>query len=193
MTIAHDSDAANAPATRESTPLPIATDPARKRNSKRRDLTNARQIANAFGVVDHDSMRGLLRQLVKASLGGHKADQTTLAFMMSMVRNIGPRDSIEAMLVVQMVCLHVMAMRCAHGMATAEDVVQRDSATRAFARLARTFPAQMEALNRHRGGVAGAMTVQDLTLHDGAGLGGIAQQARLFAEPPPTSTEAGRA
>jgi len=33
--------------------------------------------------------------------------------MISMVKSIKPRDSVEAMLVAQMVSVHVMAMRCA--------------------------------------------------------------------------------
>ncbi|WP_190242101.1 hypothetical protein [Bradyrhizobium algeriense] len=54
------------------------------------------------------------------------------------------------MLVAQMVSVHVMAMRCAHHLANAEDIGQQDSAGRALGRLARTFPAQIEALNRYR-------------------------------------------
>jgi len=44
------------------------------------------------------------------------------------------------MLVAQMVSVHVMAMRCAHHLASAEDIAQLDSAGRALGRLARTFP-----------------------------------------------------
>jgi len=40
-----------------------------------------------------------------------------------------------------MMSVHVMAMRCAHHLANADDVAQQDSAARAFGRLARTFPA----------------------------------------------------
>jgi len=43
-----------------------------------------------------------------------------------------------------------MAMRCAQHLANAEDIAQHDSAARALGRLARTFPAQIEALNRYR-------------------------------------------
>src|SRR3984893_11633170 len=107
-------------------------------------------MADALGVADGDAMHGILRQLVKASVNGQRADAVNLAFMISMVKSIKPRDSVEAMLVVQMVSVHVMAMRCAYHLANAEDVAQQDSAARAFGRLARTFPAQIEALNRYR-------------------------------------------
>src|SRR5882724_8474254 len=49
----------------------------------------------------------------EASVNRQKSDEVNLAFMISMVKSIKPRDSIEAMLVAQMVSVHVMAMRCA--------------------------------------------------------------------------------
>ena len=97
-------------------------------------------MANALGVADREAMHGLLRQLVKASVSGESPDEVNLSFMISMVKSIKPRDSIEAMLVAQMVSVHVMAMRCAHHLANAEDLAQHDSAARALGRLARTFP-----------------------------------------------------
>jgi hypothetical protein len=52
------------------------------------------------------------------------------------------------MLVTQMVSVLVRAMRCAHHLANTKDIAQHDSAARALSRLARTFPAQIEAFNR---------------------------------------------
>src|SRR5438270_12876975 len=72
-----------------------------------------RLLAEALGAVDHDALDGLLKQLVKASVIGQKPDEANLAFMISMMKSIAPRDSIEAMLAAQMVCVHVAAMRCA--------------------------------------------------------------------------------
>jgi hypothetical protein len=107
-------------------------------------------------------MHGILRQLVKVSVNGEKPDAVNLSFMISMVKSIKPRDSVEAMLVAQMVSVHVMAMRCAHHLANAEDIARQDSAGRALGRLARTFPAQMEALNRYRNNGEPAITVQNV-------------------------------
>ena len=107
-------------------------------------------MANALGVADREAMDGILRQLVRASVSGGSPDEVNLFFMISMLKSIRPRDSVEAMLVAQMVSVHVMAMRCAHHLAKAEDIAQHDSAARALGRLARTFPAQIEALNRYR-------------------------------------------
>ena len=96
-----------------------------------------RLMAGALGAADRDAMHGILRQLARASSKGRKPDAVNLAFMISMVRSIRPRDSVEAMLVAQMVSVHVMAMRCAHHLANAEDIARQDSAARALGKLAR--------------------------------------------------------
>lgn len=122
-----------------------------------------RLLADALGAVDRDALDGLLKQLVKASVIGHKPDEANLAFMISMMKSIAPRDSIEAMLAAQMVCVHITAMRCAHHLASASDLASQDSASRALAKLVRTFPAQVEALSRYRNDGERAITVQKLS------------------------------
>jgi hypothetical protein len=139
-------------------------------------------MADALGVADRDAMHGILRQLVKASVKDERPDEVNLGFMISMVKSIKPRDSVEAMLVAQMVCVHVMAMRCAHHLANAEDIAQQDSAGRALGRLARTFPAQIEALNRYRNNGEPAITVQNVSVQDGgkAIVGNVTQHASVI-------------
>ncbi len=141
-----------------------------------------RLMADTLGVADPDAMHGILRQLVRASVKGNKPDEVNLAFMMSMMQSIKPRDCVEAMLVAQMVSVHVMAMRCAHQLAGATDVAQQDSAARALGRLARTFPAQIEALNRYRSHGAPAITVQNVSVGDGGNaiVGNVTQHARVM-------------
>jgi hypothetical protein len=139
-------------------------------------------MANALGVADREAMDGILRQLVGASVNGGSPDEVNLSFMISMVKSIRPRDSVEAMLVAQMVSVHVMAMRCAHHLASAEDLAQHDSAARALGRLARTFPAQIEALNRYRSHGEPAITVQNVSVGDGgkAIVGNVTQHASVI-------------
>ncbi|WOH83064.1 hypothetical protein RX327_07920 [Bradyrhizobium sp. BEA-2-5] len=142
----------------------------------------AQLMANALGVADRDAMDGILRQLVKASVSGGKPCEVNLAFMISMMKSIAPRDSLEAMLVAQMVSVHVMAMRCAHHLAHAKDLAQHDSAARALGRLARTFPAQIDALNRHRSHGEPAITVQNVNVQDGGSaiVGNVTQHANVI-------------
>src|SRR5713226_3582469 len=141
-------------------------------------------MADALGVADRDAMHGILRQLVKASVNGQEP-----------VKSIKPRDSVEAMLVAQMVSVHVMAMRCAHHLANAEDIAQQDSAGRALGRLARTFPAQIEALSRYRNNGEPAITVQNVSVQDGgkAIVGNVTQHASVIVSdksPAPAVTDA---
>jgi len=96
-------------------------------------------------------------------VSGGSPDEVNVSFMISMVKSVRPRDSIEAMLVAQMVSVHVMAMRCAHQLASA-DIARHDSAARALGRLASTFPAQIEALNRYRSHGEPAITVQNVSV-----------------------------
>ena len=141
-----------------------------------------RLMADALGVADREAMDGILRQLVRASASGDRLDEVSLGFMISMVKSIKPRDAIEAMLVAQMVSVHVMTMRCAHRLADADDPALHDSAARALGRLARTFPAQIEALNRYRSHGEPAITVQNVSVGDGgkAIVGNVTQHASVI-------------
>jgi len=143
-----------------------------------------RLMADALGVTDREAMDGILRQLVRASASGDRPDEVSLSFMISMVRSIKPRDSIEAMLVAQMVSVHVIAMRCAQHLATAYDVTNHDSAARALGRLTRTFPAQIDALNRYRSQSEPAITVQNVSVADGGNaiVGNVTQHASVIVK-----------
>jgi len=148
-------------------------------------------MANALGVADREAMDGILRQLVRASASGGGPDEVNLSFMISMVKSLKPRDSVEAMLVAQMVSVHVMAMRCAQHLATAKDLAQHDSAARALGRLARTFPAQIEALNRYRSHGEPAITMQNVSVGDGGNaiVGNVTQHANVIgSDKNPAST-----
>jgi hypothetical protein len=147
-------------------------------------------MATALGVTDRDAMDGILRQLVRASVSGERPDEVTVGFMLSMVKSIKPRDSIEAMLVAQMVSVHVMAMRCTQHVAAADEFGLHDGAAHGFSRLARTFAMQIEALNRHRSHGEPAITVQNVSVGDGgkAIVGNVTQHASLIvAEKKPAS------
>ncbi|WP_245162670.1 hypothetical protein [Bradyrhizobium vignae] len=141
-----------------------------------------RLLAEALGAADRDALHGMLRQLVKASAVGQRPDEANLAFMISTIRSIAPKDSIEAMLVSQMVSVHVAAMRCACRLACTDDLAQQEGVTRALTRLSRTFAAQVEALNRHRNSDERPITVQNLSVQDGgrAIVGNVTQHANVI-------------
>lgn len=154
-----------------------------------------RLMANALGVNDRDAMDGILRQLVRASGIGGRVDEVNLSFMIAMAKSLRPRDSVEAMLVAQMVSVHVMAMRCAQQLAAADDLARHDSASRALGRLARTFPAQIDALNRYRSHSEPAVTVQNVSVADGgkAIVGNVTQHRNLIVADKSTAAAARKA
>ena len=84
-----------------------------------------------------------------------------------LLRGIKPKDQIEGMLAIQMIGIHYAAMDClekAKGSKYLEDHVSYlNSATK----LSRTFTAQMEALNRHRGKGQQKMTVEHVHVNAG--------------------------
>lgn len=139
-------------------------------------------LAEALGAADRDALHGMLRQLAKASAVAQKPDEANLAFMISMIGNIAPKDSIEAMLASQMVSIHVAAMRCACRLACTDDPSEQESFTRTLTRLSRTFSAQVEALSRHRNNDPRAITVQNLSVQDGgrAIVGNVTQHASVI-------------
>ncbi|MGY3150234.1 hypothetical protein ACVWYQ_007233 [Bradyrhizobium sp. USDA 3397] len=149
-------------------------------------------LVEALGAADRDAMHGILRQLVKASVVGQKPDEANLAFMISTIRSIAPKDSVEAMLVSQMVSVHMAAMRCACRLACTDDLAQQEGIARALTRLSRTFAAQVEALNRHRNSDERGITVQNLSVQDGgrAIVGNVTQHAHLIDAHPDTASGA---
>ncbi|WP_164718477.1 hypothetical protein [Bradyrhizobium sp. LVM 105] len=152
-----------------------------------------RLLGEALGAVDRDALHGILKQLMKASVILQKPDEANLAFMVSMMKSIAPRDSLEAMLTAQMVSVHVATMRSACRLAFTEDLAQQEGVARTMTRLARTFAAQIEALNRHRGNGERPITVQNLSVQDGgrAIVGNVAQHAHLTVGEPGSATDAG--
>ncbi|MBR0858247.1 hypothetical protein [Bradyrhizobium liaoningense] len=141
-----------------------------------------RLLAEALGAIDRDALHGILKQLLKASVIGQKPNEPNLAFMISMMKGIAPRDSIEAMLAAQMVSVHAAAMRSACRLAFTDNLPQQESITRALTRLARTFAAQIEALGRLRSAGERAITVQNLSVQEGgkAIVGNVTQHANMI-------------
>ena len=153
-----------------------------------------RLMGEALGAIDRDALHGILKQLMKASAIRQKPDEDNLAFMISMVKGIAPRDSLEAMLTAQMVSVHVATMRSASRLAFTEGLSQQEGISRTLTRLARTFATQIEALNRHRGNGERPITVQNLSVQDGGNaiVGNVAQHAHLTVAEPGTATDAGQ-
>ena len=106
-------------------------------------------LMDAIGTQDPDFLRGLVTQLFNVSLQGGPINESDLYFMLSVIKDIQPKDQTEAMLAAQMAVAHLASMRCAQHLLSG-DTKQRENAERAFCRFTRVYATHMEALERHR-------------------------------------------
>jgi hypothetical protein len=84
--------------------------------------------------------------------------------MVAVVKDVQPKDQLEAMLAAQMAVAHTAAMSFAQKLGDAETLAHQDSAERALNKLMRTFAMQLETLKRYRSG--GEPTVH-VSVNDG--------------------------
>src|SRR4051812_13388547 len=64
----------------------------------------------SLGTMDQDFFGGLMGQLANAGSKGPLLDESGLNFMLAVVKGIGPKDQIEAMLASQMAAVHMATM-----------------------------------------------------------------------------------
>ena len=124
-------------------------------------------LMEAVGTSSVDFLQGLVSQLVNAGSKGAEPDERGINFMLSVVKGIGPKDQVEAMLAAQMAAVHMASMTFARRLNHVESIAQQDSAERAFTKLTRTFAAQVEALKRYRTGGEQKVTVEHVTVNEG--------------------------
>jgi hypothetical protein len=86
-------------------------------------------LAEALGTADNDFLNGLLDQLARAHSHDGKVDDRAFNFMLSVVKDIKPRDQVEAMLAAQMAAVHEAMMTFARRLAHVETIPQQDSAS----------------------------------------------------------------
>ena len=108
------------------------------------------QLTAALGLSDPALCNRIILDLVGLAANGNDLSEAELNRMLAVVRGIGPTDTVEALLAVQMAAVHDASMRAAQRLNKAETIDQQDSASSMANKLMRTFTMQMEALKRHR-------------------------------------------
>lgn len=137
------------------------------------ELTDRDALARIFGT-DDDQAGDLLRHSLRALMPDEATDEHPGAdergFVLSMIRDLAPRDAVERMLAVQMVAVHLATVRSGQWLAGAKTIPQAQTHYGGFNRLTRTFAAQVEALRKHRTGGEQRVTVQHqhINIADGA-------------------------
>jgi len=136
----------------------------------KRELANLSRFKDALGTDDREAGFLLLAQavLVTPRLGTNGNLAESVAAVMAILRSIGPRDNLEGVLGVQMASVHNLAMEFMSQASRSDGSLEVVEANVNRAnKLLRTFTAQMEALNRHRGNINQQMVVRDVTVNDG--------------------------
>ena len=124
-------------------------------------------IVETFGTDDPDFVDGVIKQLVNAGTQGRVPDECAANFMLSMVKGIKPKDSVETMLAAQMAAIYNATMTFARRLAHVDNIKQQDSAQNALNKLARTFAAQVAALKNYRSKGEQRVLVEHVHVHAG--------------------------
>ena len=137
-------------------------------------------LMEALGTASYDFVSGLLSQLANAGSQGGQIDESGLNFMLSVIKDIKPRDQLEAMLAAQMAAIHMTTMTFVRRLAHVENIQQQDSAGGTLNKLTRTYATQMETLKRYRTGGEQKVTVQHVSVSEGgqAIVGNVTQTPR---------------
>jgi hypothetical protein len=134
-------------------------------------LAQESALCKIFGTSDEMQANALLSHCLKPLKADEASDEhpgnDERTFMLSVIRDLAPRDAIERMLAVQMAATHVATIRQGRRMALADQLPQFDSHERAYNKLARTFAAQVETLRKYRNGGKQTVTVQHVNVSDG--------------------------
>lgn len=133
-------------------------------------VTREHALSRIFGTNDAAQTSALLGHCLKPlkadeASDEHPGDERT--FMLSVIRDLAPRDPVERMLAVQMAATHVATIRQGRRMANADQLPQFEAHERAYNKLARTFAAQVETLRKYRSGGQQTVTVQHVNVSDG--------------------------
>lgn len=125
---------------------------------------------NTFGTEESKTailaMTHLLSFIGEGSSSLSQANKINAA--LPMINAINPQDELEGMLALQMVGIHHMTMEMiGRGMRPDQTVDKVTNNVNRTTKLARTFIAQLDALNKHRGKGQQKMTVEHVHVNNG--------------------------
>ena len=87
--------------------------------------------------------------------------------VLAAVAGIGAKDEIEGMLATQMVATHTAIITTLHRQKQSETLLERERYENLAVKVLRTFAAQVEALQRHRGKGQQHIRVEHVDVHAG--------------------------
>ena len=143
-----------------------------------------------FGTNDQSLASEHSGLLFNAVTKGQEMSEVGCNAALAAMHGIAPRDPVEGMLAAQMVAVHQAAMTMVRRLNHVENIDQQNSASNALNKLMRTFAAQVEALNRHRGKGQQKVTVEHVHVHQGGqAIVGTVKHGGTGGEGVPPKTE----
>jgi hypothetical protein len=125
------------------------------------------RMMNALGTTSVDLADRLVSQILNAThlqLSGEPISENTLNAALGAVAGIAPRDEAEALLAVQMVGVHWVAMAMLRQVAATDSRLLFNDAGNMVVKLLRTYTAQLEALKRYRSAGEQRVVVQHVNV-----------------------------
>jgi hypothetical protein len=124
----------------------------------------------AFGTSERahadQMLYGILNAACDASRGNPSSERD-ISQVLAAVAGIGAKDEIEAMLATQMVAMHTAIITTLHRQKQSETLLEWERYWNLAVKLLRTFAAQVEALQRHRGKGQQHIRVEHVDVHAG--------------------------
>jgi hypothetical protein len=125
-------------------------------------------LKKALSSDDLDFLEGIFTQLTVLAHRNGDVDQHQLDFLLSIVKGVKQTNQVETLLAAQMAAVYDATMTLARHLSTAENLEEANSFGNLFSKLARTFAAQVEALQRLRSSTEQKVTVQNVSVSDGS-------------------------
>ena len=133
------------------------------------------KLSEAFGTADRDIWGHLLEQIVQTFGGVFSADSrndklyiNAANTAMSILGGIEPQDELEAMLAVQMISVHNIAMKTMGAAILGGQTFEgRQANMNHAAKMLNTFVAQLEAFKKYRTGGQQKMIVEHVHVNEG--------------------------
>lgn len=122
-----------------------------------------------FGTTSKDSACALAEQVFSiAPTAAGSDDLLNFKFALATINGIGAKDELEGLLAVQMMGVHNLALECLKRASVEKQTTEgMDANINRATKLLRTFTAQMEALNRHRGKINQQVVVGNVNVNEG--------------------------
>lgn len=131
------------------------------------DAVTTAKLAEALGTTDAILTSKLLSQMIGFG-SSTQLQEDRCNGALAILYGVKPKDELEAMLAVQMIGVHNLAMEFMGRVMWPDqnfDIVNQ--LTEMATKMLRTYSAQMEALNRHRGKGQQKVTVEYVHVHEG--------------------------